>query len=307
LAVGVGGAVGLTAATNAAVDRIARVEIAADVFSPPSDTVVNYLLVGSDSRAGGDPNTGEGGDVSGSRSDTIMVLRYDRATGGGSLLSIPRDLWVTVPGREGKRKINAAFNDGPAVLIQTIQQNLFLPIHHYAEVDFVGFTELVDAVGGVEVCFLHPTRDFNTGLDIAEPGCVVLDGKQSLAYTRSRYYEEFIDGEWRTDPTSDLGRNRRQREFVDATLRTAFEVVRSNPFRAGDVVDALGGAMALDTTLDPVPTAVDLRRVASGGLVPYSLPVRGGTIAGQSVLQLADGAGAVLEYFAGTAPPPPPG
>jgi LCP family protein required for cell wall assembly len=221
------------------------------------------------------------------------------------LLSIPRDLYVEIPGR-GRQRINAAFNDGPAALVQTVQQNLLLPIHHYAEVDFVGFTELVDAVGGVEVCFLYPTRDLNTGLDVPAPGCVVLDGKRALAYTRSRYYEEFRDGEWRTDPTSDLGRTRRQREFVNATLRTAFDRVRANPFEAGDIVAAMGAAMSIDTSLDPVTSAVQLRRTIGGGLASFALPVNGRTIDGQAVLELADGAGDILMYFAGTTPAPPP-
>ena len=79
-----------------------------------SANVDNYLLVGSDSRAQGDPNTGDGSADIGQRSDTIMVLRYDKASGDASLLSIPRDLWVDIPGR-GNQRVNAAYNDGPAV------------------------------------------------------------------------------------------------------------------------------------------------------------------------------------------------
>lgn len=306
LLVGVVGAVGIDRATDDAIADIRRVPGVADVLSPTSDVVDNYLLVGSDSRSSGDPNTGDTGDVTGSRSDSIMVLRYDRATEQAALLSIPRDLYVTVPGRDGRRRINAALNDGPAVLVQTVQQNLLLPIHHYAEVDFVGFTQLVDAVGGVSVCFPYATRDVNTGLNIPEPGCYLLDGNQALAYTRSRYYEEFIDGDWVTDPTSDLGRTRRQREFVNATLQTAYADVQANPFRAGDLIAAMGGALAVDEQLDPVRAARSLRTAVSAGLATYALPVVGRTVDGQAVLELGDGAGDVIAYFAGTGPPPPP-
>ena len=85
--------------------------------------------------------------------------------------------------------------------MQTVQQALGIPIHHYVEVDFSGFKDLVDAIGGVEMCFDFPAQDVNTGLYFAEPGCDVLDGVQALAYARSRHYEEFRDGEWHEDGT----------------------------------------------------------------------------------------------------------
>src|SRR5688572_1987823 len=139
--VAVAGTTGTLIAARSAIDTVTRVPGVAEVLSPPSATVENFLLVGSDSRAGADPNSPDAGgigtesDVQGSRSDTIMVLRRDTDTGVASLLSIPRDLWVDIPGR-GNSRINSAYNDGPAVLVQTVQQALGLPIHHYVEVDF---------------------------------------------------------------------------------------------------------------------------------------------------------------------------
>src|SRR5262249_61608778 len=117
----------------------------------------NYLLVGSDSRAGispNDPNAGAIGstdDVSNSRSDTIMVLRRER-NGGAALLSLPRDLWVTIAGTGGKNKINSAFNGGSQRLGATIKQSLGIPINHYVEIDFARVQKLVDEIGGVGVC-----------------------------------------------------------------------------------------------------------------------------------------------------------
>ncbi len=186
--VGVLGATGMLIAARKTIDSVARIPDVAAGLSPPGSGIENFLLVGSDSRAGIDPNapdvggTGTEADVSGHRSDTIMILRRDRSTGEAALLSIPRDLWVQVPGHDGKRRINSAFNDGPEVLVQTLQGALGLPIHHYVEIDFVGFKSLVDALGGVQVCVDYATRDVSTGLDITEPGCHVLDGVQALAY-----------------------------------------------------------------------------------------------------------------------------
>ena len=305
------GAAGILAATRSTIESVARIEGLAPVLDDPGSTVDNYLLVGSDSRAGADPNAPDFGgigsetDVGGSRSDTIMVLRHDRASGAVSLLSIPRDLWVDIPGR-GKNRINSAYRDGPAAVVQTVQTNLGIPLHHYVEIDFSGFKALVEALGGVQMCFMFPTRDVNTGLNIVEPGCVVLDGVQALAYARSRHYQEYRDGEWHEDGTADLGRIKRQQQFVDTALKAALNGVLSNPFTVGDVVRSGAGSVTVDDELDLVETAAALRPAASGGLQTYSLPVVGTTIDGKSVLLLGDGADALLAYFRGEAAAPPP-
>jgi LCP family protein required for cell wall assembly len=305
LLVTVMGAAGVLVAARRTVNDVARVPGVAAVLSPSKSNIDNYLLVGSDSRALGDPNTGDTGGVSGNRSDTIMVMRYDKDTGEASLLSIPRDLYVNVPGHEGARRINAAFNDGPEVLVQTVQQELGIPVHHYVDIDFSGFESLVEALGGVQVCFLYPTRDTNTGLNITEPGCHLLDGTQALAYARSRHYEEFREGDWHEDPTSDLGRSTRQRDFVSRTLETALAQIKTNPFRAGELISSMGTAVRVDENLDPVGAASSLRSAVDAGLLTYSLPVVGKTIDGNAVLLLGDGAETVLAYFRGDGPPPP--
>jgi LCP family protein required for cell wall assembly len=305
------GTVGTLVAARAAIDTIERNPDVAAVLSPPSPSVENYLLVGSDSRAGADPDSPDAGgigteaDVSGSRSDTIMVLRRDKASGVASLLSIPRDLWVDIPGR-GHSRINSAYNDGAAVLVQTVQQSLGLPIHHYMEVDFFGFKDIVDALGGVEICFEFPAQDTNTGLYVAQPGCTVLDGVQALAYARSRHYEEYRDDEWHLDGTADLGRTKRQQLFVETALNTALAKVKANPFEAGDLLTAIGPAIRLDDEVDVLSTAATMRTAVQKGLDPYSLPVRGDTIDGNAVLQLADGSDAVLAFFRGDGPAPAP-
>ncbi len=302
---GVIGAAGTLVAARRAVDNVPRVAGVSAVLDAVSGNIENYLLVGSDSRALGDPNTGDVGEVSGNRSDTIMVLRLDTNTDEAALLSIPRDLYIDTPIHTGR--INSAYNEGPAVLVQAVQQALALPIHHYVEIDFYGFKALVEALGGVNVCFALPTRDLHTGLAIDAPGCFLLDGTQALAYARSRHYEQLqADGEWHEDPTSDLGRSTRQRDFVNRCLQQAVAQVKVNPFDTGDLVRAMGNAISIDDELDPIGAATSLRTAVDAGLATYSLPVVPDNINGDDVLLLGDDANAVLDFFRGVGPAPPP-
>lgn len=297
------GAGGLVWASHRTLGTMRRVAKVSGVLDTTSRHVENYLLVGSDSRSSGDPNTGVTGGVTGSRSDSIMVLRYDTVSHTASLLSIPRDLWVNVPGHTNKRRINSALGDGPDVLVQTVQRELHLPIHHYVEIDFTGFEGLVNTLGGVVVCFKHPSRDKNTGLR-QNAGCHRLGGTQALAYARSRHFLEYIHGVWVEDPTSDLGRSRRQRDFVNRCLQEAVAQVKGNPFRAGALIESIGGGLRVDGSLDVLTAAVSLRSAVGSGIRSYALPVRNIHAGGASVLALADGSAAVLAYFRGTGPAP---
>lgn len=308
--VGVLAATGMLIAARKTIDSVGRIPGVASSFDASSGSIENFLLVGSDSRAGADPTATDAGgigteaDVSGHRSDTIMILRRDRSTGDAALLSIPRDLWVQVPGHDSKRRINSAFNDGPEILVQTLQQELGLPINHYVEIDFSGFKSLVDALGGVQICVDFATRDVNTGLNITEPGCHILGGVQALAYARSRHYEEYRDDKWHEDPASDLGRTKRQQQFVNLALHTALDRIKVDPFAAGRLVAAIGSSLRVDDELDPIAAAASLRSAVDGGIATYSLPVFGKTIGGNAVLVLGDGSDAVLAYFRGQGPAP---
>lgn len=302
---GVISAAGILIAARGAVDDVPRVAGVSAVLDPATGNIENYLLVGSDSRAFGDPNTGESGDVTGGRSDTIMVLRLDTNTDEAALLSIPRDLYVETSVRTGR--INGAYNDGPATLVQAVQEGLALPIHHYVEIDFFGFKALVEALGGVNICFAVPTRDVNTGLLIETPGCHLLDGTQALAYARSRHYEELQpNGEWEEQPGSDLARATRQRDFVNRCLQQALAQVKINPFETGALVRAMGNAIRIDDDLDPISAASSLRTAVDAGLATYSLPVYNERINDDAVLLLADGSEEVLNFFRGIGPAPAP-
>ena len=127
---------------------------------------------------------GTGGDV-GARTDTIMVLHM--GDGKPTLMSIPRDSYVNIPGH-GMNKINAAYNfGGPQLLAKTIEQLTGIRIDHYAEIGFGGFDTLVDAVGGVNICIDQSLRDPKAGLNLTK-GCHDLNGQQALGLVRTRAF-----------------------------------------------------------------------------------------------------------------------
>ncbi len=231
----------------------------------------NFLVVGSDGRDCIDPDSpyagaflGEGVD-GGSRSDTLMMIRVD-PDGQTALLSFPRDLWVSIAGTNRKSRINAAFDPTNAkTLIDTIQLNFELPIDHYISVDFCGFKDIVDAIGGVAVPFEFATRDKNTGLDIAGAECHTFDGDEALAYVRSRKYEYYDPGSnrWVADDTGDFGRITRQQDFVKRTIAKVLDAIRSNPLAANDLIDATVQNLITDRNLT-VDTMLQLAEAMSG-------------------------------------------
>ena len=308
---GVAGFMGIARALDDSLADVRRELSLTSVLADPNDQFLNFLLVGSDSRAGADPNdpdfanVGGEGDVQGRRSDTLIVVNVEKSTGIISLMSVPRDLWVTIGDSENTERINVAYREGPAVVVRTINRALGIPIHHYLEIDFQGFKELVDAVGGVTVCVEYPTRDRKTGLYI-RPGCKNLDGVDSLAYARSRFFEEKVDGQWRMDGTSDIGRGKRQRLFTALLMQTAVNRTLSDPFRAGAVMRGAASALLVDERLDMVEFAQLMRPAAAGQLRRFSLDTFGDTVRGNSVLRIAESAGPVLAFYAGIGPAPVP-
>ncbi len=173
---------------------------------PDSQPGHTYLLVGSDSREGlskeerREFGTGTG---EGRRTDTIMLLH----TGAGPnlLLSIPRDSIVDVPGY-GTTKVNAAYAyGGPKLLVKTLENETGILIDSYVEIGFAGFVNVVDAVGGVEICPKTAMKDPLAKLDV-EKGCQEVDGPTALGYARSR----------KISTLGDIDRAQRQREVVSA-------------------------------------------------------------------------------------------
>ena len=273
--------------------------------------VMNVLLVGSDSR---DRLRGEAaaqagrGTVIGERSDTIMVLHVDPRQQQAAILSIPRDLYVPIAGTDFSDKINASFALGGAPqLIATIQEALGIAINHYVQVDFVGFKDIVDTVGGVDVYVPTPARDVTSGLDIPKAGCVRLDGTQGLAFVRSRDYEVLVGDRWEMDPRADLGRIKRQQEFIRRMIKKALASGVTNPVQLNRLI----GIGVKDVKIDSALSTKDITAVARrfSNLTPDSvalltLPTGPTDVAGTSAQKLlADEARPILDRMNGRAPP----
>ena len=224
----------------------------------------------------------------GERGDVIMLVHLDQATGEARMLSIPRDLWVDIPGN-GEGKINAAYSyGGPSLMVQTIRENLGIDVNHYVEVDFLGFIAMVDELGGVEMSFPYPARDAKSGLSV-EAGTQTLDGEQALAFARSRKYEEYQDDRWVSVDASDLGRTQRQQEVVRAIL-TELKIPGLDR-RGGGHRRFYGEHMTIDATLadsSVASLAWDFRSLVTGSIDGQTLPVYGDTINGASVVRAAE-------------------
>lgn len=253
------------------------------VLDVPTGQGLTFLLVGSDSRAGLDDLTNFGS-VGGARGDVIMLVHVDPEASNPRILSIPRDLWVDIPGH-GSNRINAAYAfGGPALMVETIQRNLDLAVNHYVEIDFVGFSDLVDELGGIEISFPNAARDLKSGLDVAA-GTQTLDGAMALAYARSRSYQELRGGTWVSVDANDLGRTERQREVVGAIMSGVKSP--SSITEAGSIANSMARHTTIDSELASSSVASlfwDFRGILTGSIDGETLPVRITTIEGKSVV-----------------------
>lgn len=288
---GVGGAYWLA---NDKLDETKRADV--DLAEEERGEPANYLIIGSDTRSFVDDaldaeHFGSAEEQGGQRSDTIMIAHIDPDTETGLLVSFPRDLWVDIPGL-GSSKINAAFNEGPQRVVDTIQQNFGVDIHHYVEINFDGFREIVDAIGDVPIHFPTPARDTYTGLLVEEAGCRELNGGEALAYARSRYYEyQDADGDWHEDPTADLGRIRRQQYFIRSLVGTAIKAGVRNFTKANDILNKVTDQIQLDPDLgmsDVLALVRTFREVDPAVVEMVTIPTRSDNIDGQSVEVMVD-------------------
>ena len=282
----------------------------------------NFLLVGSDSRAFVDGTAdaaafGTEAEVGEPHADTILLVRTFPDLGRVAIVSFPRDLWLPIAGTGGEDRINAAVQQGPGQLVETITANFDIPVHHYAEIDFRGFRELVNAVGGVRIPFAAPSRDFDdatqkspTGLDIPTPGCVRLDGDQALAYVRSRHFQQLIDGVWQPDAAGDLNRIQRQQDFIRRTFHQTLSRGLLDPRRINRLLGVAIDNVSLDSNLGLADARAFARQFGSlqpDALRSYALPTKPGTtVEGAQVLFLdAPGAEPILDVFRGRTVEPP--
>lgn len=240
----------------------------------------NFLLLGSDTR---DPsNTG------GSRSDTIIVLHLNKDQSAAQLISIPRDTWVHIPksanGKYGNTdsKINASYAwGGVPLVVQTVESYTGVRIDHVALIDFSGFKEVVDALGGVNI---DVETSFTSTHALSGPGGVrhfnkgpqLMDGAAALDYARERY--SFKDG--------DFARIRHQQQVIKAILdKAASGGMLSSPAKLNDFLKATADTVSVDKGLNLIDMAMQLRHLRSGNLHFYTSPSKGtGMIGNQSVV-----------------------
>jgi LCP family protein required for cell wall assembly len=221
--------------------------LAPTATTQPATGVVNILLMGKDERA----------DQTGipTRTDTMMVLRVDFDNGTAKLLSLPRDIWVALPGLEGQSitegRINTAYyygelynvpGGGPRVAMDAVTLNFGVPLDHYAIVNFDGFVGTVDALGGIDIDVpkriydpLFPTDDYGYMTLVIEPGMQHMDGATALRYARTRHQD------------SDTERVKRQQQVLLAMRDKALSV--DAVARLPEIYAALSGTFETDMSL----------------------------------------------------------
>ncbi|MFF4620107.1 LCP family protein [Nonomuraea jabiensis] len=256
--------------------RIAGIDgVLDDYQGRPADTPgTNWLLVGSDSRKGlsaAERKKLRTGQAVGQRTDSMMLLHIPEGSDKPTLVSLPRDLAVDIPGRK-RDKLNAAYNGGPQLLVRTVESVTGVHVDHYMEIGFAGFVGIVDAVGGVEINVRAAVDDPKAGLKLKK-GTQVLNGAQALGYVRTR----------KGGALPDFERTKRQRQFLGAVVKKAASPgVLINPFTsiplamsATDAVSVDGDTGAFDLLSlglamgdSPVTTVVPFggtERLADGG------------------------------------------
>jgi LCP family protein required for cell wall assembly len=261
---------------------------------PPAGRGTNWLLVGSDSRANLTPDQqaelATGGDVGNGRTDTILLVHVPGlgSTAPTTMVSIPRDSYVSIPGY-GSDKINAAFSlGGPQLLAQTVEQATGLRLDHYAEIGFDGFAALVDALGEVTVCPTDPINDPLAGVDLPA-GCQAIDGRTALGFVRSR-----------ATARADLDRMVNQRQFMSALLqRASAPAVWLNPWRWYSVPRAAVDALSVDDG-DHIWHLARLAWALRGETTTITVPVDEFTAngSGDVVIWDDDAAGALFDALA---------
>ena len=234
--------------------------------SPLPTGSLNILVLGSDSRSGGENQELGGGSSTGARSDTAMVVHIDAGRTGATVVSIPRDTLVTRPscplssGGSTEVAYGTMFNSayavgGPVCAVKTVESITDVRMDHYIEIDFAGFAKLVDALGGVTVTTDEDIDDEDSHLTL-EAGTHHLDGTTALALARTRH--GIGDG-------SDLGRIGLQQQLVKALLdQISTTDLLTDPTRLYRVADAVTGSLTTDTGLDSLSELTGLGQSLQG-------------------------------------------
>ncbi|MEV6565797.1 LCP family protein [Streptomyces kronopolitis] len=261
-----------------------QVDLSKVIDRPATGDGTNYLIVGSDSREGmsaAEKKKLHTGSAEGKRTDSMMIL-HD-GSNGPTLISLPRDSDVEIPtyigSSSGKKypgtgrhtKLNAAYaEDGPELLVRTVEYNTKLHIDHYVEIGFAGFAGIVDAIGGVDMDIPKAFKDKNSGADFPA-GEQTLNGQQALAFVRTRH----------AFAGQDLDRTKNQQKFL-ATLasQTATPGTVLNPFKLYPTLSAGLDTLIVDKDMnlfDLGSMFFAMKGVTGGEGKSMNMPISGST------------------------------
>ncbi|MZD05119.1 LytR family transcriptional regulator [Streptomyces sp. SID5785] len=260
------------------------VDLSKVIDRPEAGDGTNYLIVGTDSREGMSDEQKKKlhtGSAEGKRTDTMMILHV--GGNGDTLVSLPRDSNVTIPSFKGAEsgklypgtgrqvKLNAAYaEDGPELLVRTVESNTGLHIDHYAEIGFAGFANIVDAVGGVEMDLKEGFKDKWSGADF-EKGKQTLNGQQALAFVRTRH----------AFAASDLQRTKNQQAFLAALAhKVASPTTVMNPFKLYPTMGAGLDSLVVDKDMslwDLGSMFMAMKSVSGGDGTSMNMPTNGST------------------------------
>ncbi|MGW1681601.1 LCP family protein [Saccharopolyspora sp. NPDC002376] len=325
---------GITAVGWIVVDRLSDVSSANVLGDPPQqqsddDGATDVLLVGSDSRTDAQGNPLPNSvlkqlrteAIGGLNTDSLVVIRVPHGNAQPTAVSIPRDTYADVPGGRTE-KINAVYGltknataeklrsegrpedqvehesqqAGQRALVQTVQNLTGLRIDHYAEINLLGFYELTEAVGGVDVCLKHDTSDKDSGADFTA-GQHTISGGDALSFVRQRHGL----------PRGDLDRIVRQQVFMAALANKVLSTgTLTDPAMVNDLVQAARRAVVLDEGWEPLGFVEQMQEIAAGRVAFMTMPVTNTNARddrGQSIINVDPAE--THRFFAGLANTPP--
>jgi LCP family protein required for cell wall assembly len=259
----------------------------------------NFLIVGVDSRTGANLEMGAGTpeDAAGARSDTVMLVNIPANRERVVAVSFPRDLeiepmqcepWNPETGEYGpitdpespmygmeevytEYKLNSAYSvGGPKCLVKVVQKLSGLSVNRFMAVDFAGFSKMVDALGGVEVCSTTPLEDYEIGTVLPNAGRQIVDGHTALQYVRARQVT--------TETNGDYGRIKRQQLFLSSLLRSLIsKEVFFSLSKLNNVVNMFIGDSYVDNigTKELVELGQSLQNIAAGRITFLTVPTTG--------------------------------
>ncbi|MGW5653042.1 LCP family protein [Streptomyces humi] len=260
------------------------VDLSKVIDRPAAGDGTNYLIVGSDSRQGlsaAQKKELHTGSAEGKRTDSMMILHV--GDNGDTLISLPRDSDVEIPSYQGSTsgkvykgtgrhtKLNAAYaEDGPTLLVRTVEYNTGLHIDHYVEIGFAGFANIVDAVGGVTIDIDKGFKDKYSGADF-KAGKQTLNGEEALAFVRTRH----------AFAASDLQRTKNQQKFLAALAhQVATPGTILNPFKLYPTLGAGLDSLTVDKDMglwDLGSMFFAMKDVNGGNGVSMNMPISGST------------------------------